>query len=115
MVPHISLQDLKDIGALLDALQLILMVAVTYVLLCLVRMMRQLHALGQFWFQRWWDDTFEEEAPGDPRSPMGSQIPLPSTPVAREWAERVLRCRVGLRRGSLYWLPRGRGRPIFVP
>jgi hypothetical protein len=35
-------------GALADVAQLILLVAVTYVLLCLVRMMRRLHAINPF-------------------------------------------------------------------
>ena len=69
MVPHIPRYDLKSMGALADVAQLILLVAVTYVLLCLVRMMRRLHAINRFWVERWWSN-YQAEAAGDHQAPQ---------------------------------------------
>jgi hypothetical protein len=43
----------RDLGIFVDIAQLILMVAVTYVLWCLVRMMRHVQSVASFWVQRW--------------------------------------------------------------
>jgi hypothetical protein len=54
-----------EIGALVDVAQLILLLAVAYILFCIVRMLRQVQAIGRFWLQRWWGATYGEEAVWD--------------------------------------------------
>jgi hypothetical protein len=73
-------------GALADVAQLILRVGVTYVLLCLVRMMRRLHAINRFWVERWWSN-YQAEAAGDHQAPSAFSVPLPATPVTQERGE----------------------------
>jgi hypothetical protein len=68
MLPHLPTHDLRDIGTVLDVVQLTLLVTLAYLLWGLVRMVRQLHAIGRFWLKLWWD-TFEE-AEGDRSGPQ---------------------------------------------
>jgi hypothetical protein len=89
MVPYITHYDLMEIGALVDIAQLFVLLAVTYVLWCLVRMMRQVSAIGRFWLRQWWAVSYGEEAAGDRKVPNAPPVPLPSTPATREWAERI--------------------------
>jgi hypothetical protein len=53
VLPHMPAHSYRDLGIFVDIAQLILMVAVTYVLSCLVRMMRQVQAVASFWVKRW--------------------------------------------------------------
>jgi hypothetical protein len=70
-MPHIPLHDLSDIAVLLDAAQILLLLAVTYILWGLARMLRQVQAVSRFYVRNWWS-TYEmrDEAAGDHRSPM---------------------------------------------
>jgi hypothetical protein len=44
---------LREIGVVLDAAQLILLVAVAYLLRRYVQAVRQVHAIGRFWLEHW--------------------------------------------------------------
>src|ERR1700747_636395 len=44
-----------EVGAFLDLLQLILLVAVPYLLWRYLRAVRQVHAIGRFWLDHWND------------------------------------------------------------
>jgi hypothetical protein len=88
-MPHLPVHDVRHIGLLLDAAQMILMLAVTYILWCLVRMLREVQSVSRFYVRNWWS-TYEmrEEAAGDHQVPDASlNGPLLSTPVTREWGD----------------------------
>ena len=74
-MPHLPVHDVRDIMVLLDTVQLILLIAVTYLLWWLVRRVYQLYAIGRFWLRSWWS-TFEvaDEAAGDRQVPNASIV-----------------------------------------
>jgi len=74
-MPHLPVPDVRDIMVLLDTVQLILLIAVTYLLWWLVRRVYQLYAIGRFWLRSWWS-TFEvtDEAAGDRQVPNASIV-----------------------------------------
>jgi hypothetical protein len=79
MLPHLPVHDLRDIGTVLDVVQLTLLVALAYLLWCLVRMVRQLQAIGRFYVRNWWA-TFEvtiDEAAGDRSGPQCASMVSP--------------------------------------
>ena len=80
LIPHIaSHHAYRDIGLFVDVAQVLLMLAVTYILWCLVRMLREVQSVSRFYVRNWWS-TYEmrEEAAGDHQVPNASLNGPPS-------------------------------------